>query len=318
MTKISHVAAPNVSATSNTFSRRDAIILSILVGFAVSLISYYVSSLIGHAGDFSWPLNAARLLLQGENPYHRIDLGPKEFPADVLLYPLPALVLVMPFTIFPDPVALGLFHGLSAGLLAYGICTKAPHLLPIFISAPFWMCICYAQWSVLLTAFLLLPALNPLIVVKPTHLISAFAFQSQPKNIIRIVIGIAVTCILTWPLLWSWPLDWLQNLPKAHYTRQIVAFSFPGCLVLIALLRWRESSARLLVAMALSPHFPIYDYVAIGLVPHNFKRSMIFAIGSWFIATIGAFTLDPYRVTVVYYLFAFVLLMTAPKVIQQK
>lgn len=296
-------------------NQSQACVLALMVGLVIFGVSYYARVLMdGNAGDFAWPLNAARVLLQGENPYHRMDLGPSSLPADVLLYPMPTLLLVLPFTPFSDTVALSLFLACSSALLAYLVQTRAPHAVPVILSVPFWNCIFAGQWSILTSALLLVPALSPLIVVKPTFALTALAVQPDRRRVARVCLAMGAIALITLPILWTWPLDWLHNLPLAYYERLIVALTVPGFVVCIAALRWRNPAARLLLALAFMPHFPnFYDQVALTLIPHTRRRSLAFALVSWPIFIAGRVTDHLEFATVTYYLIALGLVMTAPQ-----
>jgi hypothetical protein len=295
-------------------SQIEACIVALLVGVMVFGLSYYTRTLVGgHAGDFSWPLNAARVLLQGENPYYRRDLGPSALSTDVLLYPMPAILLALPFTPFSDAVAVSLFLACSSTVLAYAVQTRAPHSMPMVLSAPFWTCILAGQWSILITAFLLLPLLAPFTVVKPTSALTAIAIQPSRYHAARVVVAMVGICIITWPILWSWPLDWLHNLPQAHFRRVIVALTLPGLLVWVAALRWRIPIARVFLALSVLPQFPnFYDHVALGLIPHTKRRGVALAGLSWVIFIVGRLLEQQLYAVVVLYLAALWFLMTAP------
>lgn len=73
----------------------------------------------GTAPDFIYPWTAARALLAGIDPYGALHGGmPHPFEAP-LLYPMPAILVTIPFAFLPLPSASGVFMGLSALLLAY-------------------------------------------------------------------------------------------------------------------------------------------------------------------------------------------------------
>lgn len=110
-----------------------------------------------------WALMAGRTLLSGIDPYGwrpAIDMVP---------YPLPAAFIGSLFAAVPLRLAAGSLFGLSAGLLAFGLTRfgQGWHLL-VFLSAPFLLATKSIQWSPLVYAMLLLPALSPLWVIKPT------------------------------------------------------------------------------------------------------------------------------------------------------
>src|SRR4030095_6354035 len=114
------------------------------------------------AKDFSWPWRAARVLLEGHNPYHVVQAtGPYPFNVG-LFYPLPAAVVALPFAALRPAVAGALFFGLSSALLAFALCRTKSDLakLPLFLSAPFCMAAVLVQWSPLMTAAAMTSALQ--------------------------------------------------------------------------------------------------------------------------------------------------------------
>ncbi|MCS6839598.1 MAG: hypothetical protein RMJ54_12590 [Roseiflexaceae bacterium] len=280
--------------------------------------SYYFRGLLGgHAGDFSWPLNAARSLLLGNNPYKLTNLGPETFPPDVLLYPMPAILLIFPLAYLSDDLAVSIFLAISSFLLAYAIHIRMPHCTPILASASFWACVLDAQWSILLTFFLLFSLLSPLSVVKPPLAMAAVAVQPSIRKAILVLIGMIIICVVTIPILQSWPFDWLENIVRPRYRRLVVIWTIPGFLLCIALIRWKDPAARLLLALACFPQYPdFYDHVALGLIPNTRKRGLIFAGISWILFIFSRLTGQRMWSVVALYLVALVFLMMKPAIQQ--
>jgi hypothetical protein len=140
----------------------------VLIALAIGLISGAFTFANLHlsqqeAGDFSWALRGAHRLLEGQNPYHDPSLSPANpYPYhDKLYYPLPALLVALPFAVLPGEVAAGVFFGLSSGLLAWGILRTGAYRLTVFLSAPFWLAALIAQWSPLLAAAYLRTGIAP-------------------------------------------------------------------------------------------------------------------------------------------------------------
>ncbi len=299
---------------SSSHPQIRALTAAFLTGIVVFGTSYYFRGLLGgHAGDFSWPLNGARSLLIGNNPYKLTNLGPETFPNDVLLYPMPAIIVVLPFTQLSDDLAVSTFLAISSFLLAYTIHIKIPHCTPLFASAPFWLCVLDAQWSILLTFFLLSPFLAPLSVVKPPLAAAAVVVQPSVKRALLVLIGMIIICVMTIPVLYSWPFDWLENINQPRYHRLMVVTTIPGFLLFVAIIRWKDPGARLLLALACFPQYPdFYDHVALGLIPHTRKRSLIFAGISWVLLIFSRLTEQRVWGVIALYLVALVFLMTKP------
>jgi len=136
-------------------------VAAVIASFAAGLLlrSYYKQA--DFKADFSVAWFGASALMNGGNPYALVGPGriyDWEWP---LLYPVTALVPVIPFTLLSEQVAALSFIGLSTFLLVWGTTTKSWHLLPIFVSEAFASSARLAQWSILMTAALFIPLLGP-------------------------------------------------------------------------------------------------------------------------------------------------------------
>lgn len=184
--------------------------------------------------DFGWARDAARVLLAGANPYANT-------PAGSIPYPLPAALLALPFAPFPAELAAALFFGISSALLAFGLVRQSPERLLIFLAYPYWAALMTAQWTpLIMTAAFFAPAFA-LVVAKP-HIAFPVAFtHSSRKGLI------AATVLLTASLVLQprWPLQWLPQ--TARYQHFFPLLVLPGPLLALALWRWREQDARLLL-----------------------------------------------------------------------
>src|SRR5690242_1138085 len=132
-------------------TRRRRVLVALAIGAAAGLAAFAYQSRPGAAPDFLYPWTAARLLLGGANPYTALPGGlhaPFEAP---LLYPLPAVLVAVPFSWLSLPVAVGAFITISVTLLAYSLTGQSWELLPYFASAPLVLAVVLGQWSPLLT-----------------------------------------------------------------------------------------------------------------------------------------------------------------------
>lgn len=228
------------------------------------------------AGDFTWSWRAARALLAKQNPYHTIQpLG--AYPYDAPFYsPLPAALVALPFSPFPLTVAGALFVGVSAAILAWALCRDEPDRLLLFASAPYWMALRWGQWSPLLTATLLIPALAALVVVKPNLGLAVLVYRPRWQ----VVAAGAIFGIISLLILPSWPLDWFNALATNRHTLPVL--TIPGCFVLLALLRWRDPRARLLIGLAIMPQrLLFYDQLALLLVAPTLRTQLALIILGW-------------------------------------
>ena len=114
--------------------------------FVVALYSRQHSAVISD-WDPTWV--GTRALLSGESPYAAIQVPP--WP-NWLLYPLPALLLTVPFTLLPLWLARGVFVAIGAGAFAYVVTRRGRWTLYFLLSgAMLWSWI-DVQWPPLLIA----------------------------------------------------------------------------------------------------------------------------------------------------------------------
>ena len=232
------------------------------------------------AKDFSWPWRAARVLLDGHNPYDVIQAtGPYPFNVG-LFYPLPAALIALPFAPLRPPVAGALFFGLSAGLLAYGLTATREGWgrLPVFASAPFCMAAVLGQWSPLMTAAALLPALQFLLAAKPNLGITCWLYRPTVRGAIAAA-SLGVIGLLLVP---TWPLDWKEALEAAPRYKGPILRGATGLVLLAGVVRWRRREGRLFLAMAALPQLSLfYDQLPLWLIPSTVWRSLALSALSW-------------------------------------
>jgi hypothetical protein len=236
--------------------------------------SWYQITFERGAGDFEWALYAAQDVLRGENPYDR------ELYVGQVAYPLTTALVAIPFAVLPLPpeIVAGLFLGLSSMLLAWGITAQGePYWrLLIFCSFPFWQCIQFANWTILLFAGWYIPLLSFLSVAKP-HAGLPILVERLSLTVIAICAAITGLAFLILP---TWPQEWLSTL--GPYTGGPALLVLPlGPLVLLALLRWRHAEARLLFWAALVPLRPIYDQLILFAVPTTARQLGLLVGLSW-------------------------------------
>uniref|UniRef100_A0A831TG60 DUF2029 domain-containing protein n=1 Tax=Thermorudis peleae TaxID=1382356 RepID=A0A831TG60_9BACT len=262
-------------------SIRQRILLALVIGLASTVLCYY--NLVQRdqlASDFTWPWRGAMRLLNGQNPYDDPKLSPLfPYPFDApLYYPMPALLVALPFTALPAELAGALFFGISSGLLAYGISRSGLHHLPLFLSAPFYVAAVVAQWSPLITAAAFLPALLPFAFAKPNVGIPIVLSFPHRRGLIlsAFVLGLS---LLIMP---RWPLEWLENVTTSHHQYRIPLTVLPGPLLLLALVRWQRPAARLLLLFSLIPQrLWFYDQLSLWLLARSARESMLLSAASW-------------------------------------
>jgi hypothetical protein len=220
------------------------------------------------AADFGWAHDATRTLLSGGDPYANTAAG-------TIPYPLPAVLLALPFAPLPAEVAGGVFFGMSSGLLALGLIRQHPERLLIFLAYPYWAALMTAQWTPLTMCTAFFPLALTFCTAKPqigapvalTHLSRTGLMAS------------AVLLLASFVIRPRWPMEWI---PLLHAYQHFVPFLVvPGPLLALALWRWRDRDARLLFLLCILPQRWFYDSFLLWLIPKT-RRSILATVAcSW-------------------------------------
>jgi len=221
--------------------------------------------------DFDQSWIAARALLAGGDPYAAVVAAGWPWP---LYYPLPAVLVAVPFTMLSMAAARVVFGGLGAGALAYAMTGRVWWGLAVLAGAPFLDALTNVQWSPLLTAAALLPALGWALAAKPT--IGLALWVAYPRWQTAAAVGaIAVASLIVLP---EWPRLWLAATAGAAHIRPPI-FRPGGLLLLLALLRWRRPEARLLAALACVPQSPaMYEALPLFLAASSAREALGLAL----------------------------------------
>jgi len=206
-----------------------------------------------------------------------------------MMYPATAMVAALPLSVFPEEIAAFLFVAISGGLLAYAVTRDGWYRLPLFLSWPYVVAISHGQWSPLYTAIVYLPSLGWILAAKPSIGAAVFAASSSRRLVISALVGGIVLIFVSFALLPTWPMDWLESL-KTQIRVDTPLTRLGGGVVLLALLRWRRPEARLLVALACVPQtIDWYETVPLLLIPNTYRQSLVYSA----ILSLG-FILPPY------------------------
>jgi hypothetical protein len=233
-----------------------------------------------HPGDFGVAWFGARMLFEGRNPYRLIGPGLEyEWPW-APLYPATAMVVAMPVAMFEQLLATMLFVGISAALFTFAITRDGWSRLPVLVSYPFIIAVAAAQWSPLVASAFFLPVVGSVLIAKPT-LGGAVAFASDWATQRAAVLGGLVILALSFWFMPHWFGEW-----RVAVGRDMSALTPPmlrrgGFVLLLALLRWRQPEARLLLVMAIVPQTSSwYEIVPLFIVARTANESMVLAIFS--------------------------------------
>ena len=228
--------------------------------------------------DFDQLWFAARALWRGSNPYDLIGPGRQFNWAWPFLYPLPAVVAILPIAWLPLLAARVLFAALSVGVLAFALSRRGGGRLAILGSAAAIDAARAGQLSLLLTAAVMLSWLAFVFPLKPPLGFALLAASPRRRSLVVALAGGSVLVIAAFAAQPGWMISWLAALRSMSHMRA-PALEFGGPLLLLALVRWRRLDARVLLACACVPHTPsLYDVVPIGLVARDFRESLVYAL----------------------------------------
>jgi hypothetical protein len=176
---------------------------------------------------------------------------------------------------FRPEIAAGIFFGVSSALLAVGLTRQGYFRLRIFLAYPFWAGLLTAQWSTIIAASAFFPALLPVTMMKPQVGLPVFLTRLTRRGLIACLLVGALSLIVLpqWPLLW---------LGQTHYYEHFIPLMvLPGPLLLLALFRYRDRDAWLLLLAALMPQRWFFDAFILWLIPKS-RREILFTIPiSW-------------------------------------
>jgi hypothetical protein len=247
-----------------------ALIIGIAAGFLCTWLMYKISY---GAADFYPAIRIARDLWNRRNPYN-YPVAP-----DLVSYPLPAGLVAAPFAILPNELAAGVFIGLSSALLAW--CSLSGNRvwpLGVFLSWPFAYAISNAQWTPLIMCIWFIPSLMPLLLIKPQIVFPVLATSRISRRGIWLTVLILAISLAIYP---SWPLAWLSQIRT--YTGTPPLFSLPlGPVILLALFKYKDRRAWLLLLMGIMPQRVIYDQLPLLLISTNGIEMLIQVVCSWF------------------------------------
>jgi len=266
-----------------TSARPEGVALSRRICFAIAIAAAAIvfSGIriiyIGGLSDFAPVWYGAHALLQGIDPYRTFGPGRFQHYDWHLYYPVPAMLAALPFGLLSEPVASLLFSALGAGLLAFAVTRENWDRAWIFFSASFITAIQSSQWSPIMAAAFLTPALGFVLICKPS-LGSAIVVSTSSRNSLMVfLIGGAALTALSFIVLPGWIGEWVQSVKTGTELNPPIMRG-PGFLVALAVLRWRQPEARLLLAVACVPQTSSWYETLLPMVVARSKREMQFMV----------------------------------------
>ena len=245
--------------------------LVLALGFVLACRILLSAWLPGPPGDFDLLYASAASLLRGETPY---PLGSQWVP-----YPLPAVLLVVPFTAFPLELARPVFDILVGWAFVYALWKyRGVYALLALLSGAYLFALFHGQAAPLMVAASMIPGLGFLLAVKPDT--SAALWIARPSW--KAIVGVAGFVAVTFAVLPSWPQDWWMALPVDNSAWAPPILRPFGALLLLAALRWRLPEGRLILATALLPQTGLpYELVPLALIPATRGEMAIYLAGTW-------------------------------------
>jgi hypothetical protein len=242
------------------------ILISSLIGVASGAFCWFLLDRTHRgAGDFNWAIWAAQDLMGHRNPYDR----------PMQLYPLTSSIFGFPFAWLRLAVGGGCFFGVSSALLAFALSGQGYHRLLVFFAYPYWAALFDAQWTPIILAGAFLWPLLPSALAKPQ--LGLPVLLTAPSR--RGLICSALTLALTFFLMPGWVGQWLSHLHS--YSRFYPLLVLPGPLLALALFRYRQRDARLLLLAAMMPQRWFYDGFLLWFIPKSRREIIWTAFFSW-------------------------------------
>ena len=240
------------------------------------VLGYYFAARFASADvDQIWW--AARAVLHGQDPYQTIRTSGFPFP---FYYPLTAAIAGLPLGFLSLDAARAVFVAGGAALMGYAVGRERPYLWPTFLGLPFLISARSGNWSAILTAAMLLPALGWLAAAKPNVGVAMLAGARTRRDALVIVAGGAALLAVSLAVEPRWPWAWREALSASTHFRPLLLRP-GGFVMLAALLCWRDPDARLLLALAVVPQTGFfYEELPACLVARDRKQAAIIALST--------------------------------------
>ena len=267
----STTAKPKSERTKSPPQRQGILFLVLALAFVLACRALLYLSVPDRSTDFDFLYDAAARLVRGDNPYP-LDTG--RVP-----YPLPAVLLAVPFTTIPLELARPVFDILVGWAFVYALWRdRGSYALLAVVSGAYLFAMAHGQTTPLVVAAILVPALGFLLAVRPNT--AAPLWIARPSWIT--VLGAVVFVALSLAIRPSWPWDWWMALPPNPRELAPPLLRPFGFLLLLGALRWRLPEGRLILATAFAPQSTLpYELVPLALVPANRLEMALYVAGTW-------------------------------------
>lgn len=249
------------------------ILVALVAGLAATLLALVFHN--AAAGDMEFPLCGALALLRGVDPYGG-QCALYYLGYYLPLNPLTTVLVALPFVPL-QALAAPVMVGSIAGLLAWAILRSGQAWRLLVFASPAYVQALYCmQWSPLVMAVYLLPALLPLTLVKPQIGLPVLLTRLTKRRLLACLAFLLLTLVID-P---TWPRRWWEH--AATYDGFIPLLVLPvGPLLALALWRWRSPEGRLLLLYAIMPQRAFYDLTPLWLVPATKRQTVILTGFAW-------------------------------------
>lgn len=257
--------------TKPAVARTPLVFLVIALAFVLAGRLLFYAWMPDWTSDFDFLYDAAARLLRSESPY---PSGTQWFP-----YPLPAVLLAVPFTQIPLELARPLFDILVGWAFVYALWRyRGSYALLAVVSGAYLFAMWKGQTTPLMVAACLVPPLGFLLAVRPNT--GAALWIARPSRMA--LLGASVFLGLSLVIRPSWPWDWWLALPLDNPSLMPPVLRPFGVVLLLAALRWRTPEGRLILAIAILPQSTLpYELVPLALIPANRLEMGIYVAGTW-------------------------------------
>ena len=230
------------------------------------------------SSDFDLLYDAADRLIRGENAY--------PVATQWFTYPLPAVLLAVPFTAISLGAARLTFDILVGWAFVFALWGyRGTFAILAVLSGAYLFAMLNGQTTPLMVAASLIPALGFLLAVKPNT--SAALWLARPSGVAAL--GVIAFLVLSLVVLPSWPRDWWMALLQDNTDLVPPVLRPFGLVLLLAALRWRTPEGRLLLAIAFIPQNTLpHELVPLALIPANLLEMGIYVAGSWIALAVAA------------------------------
>jgi hypothetical protein len=256
---------------------RQRINIAVLLGMLAAFFTHMSVVFDPAPPDAALILRGTHAALVGQDPYLVVP---------GLVYPLPGLLAMAPWSLLPESSASVIFIFVSASAFAWVLMSQGYASLLCFFSPGMLFAAQVAQWSPLFAAAFAIAPLGVFLIVKP-H-VGLATFCARPSW--WAVVGAVGCTLVAFALQPTWLADWGASMARSQVHlglggRQYVyaaPISLPGgFLVLAALTRWRRPEARLLVVLAVVPQsLHLYEIVPLAVVPRGWREATLYLVGA--------------------------------------